>query len=293
VTIAAGYRFDTGILLCSDSQYTGAAKTNETKIFPIKHKSATVVLVLTGRSTFGKRAFERIRDGILTIPEDQLTRGRMQDAIEVGLRDIFNNHIYTHPDWGTNNAPELSFIIGLYSPIDGDFLLSTDETICAEMPDHVCLGSGSYLGDFLSRMYKGRKQLFREVVDLAIYILQQTKSYDAYCGGNSEFIILWDDGDTSPIQNLDVTLGETYSQAFMLCVSSLFYSAADLDKTNDAVIGDMKSSIDTLLGNRVIRKKVKDQYDAWMNSFKKAASSEGKKTSLKPSALNSSQSQKP
>jgi 20S proteasome alpha/beta subunit len=264
VTIAAGYRFDTGILLCADSQYTGAAKTNESKIFPIQHHAATVVLVLTGRSTFGRRAFERIRDGILTIPEDQVTRGRMQDAIEAALRDVFNNHIYTHPDWGRSNAPEVSFVIGLYSPIDGDFLFSTDETICAEMPDHVCLGSGSYLGDFLSRMYRGREQLFREVVDLAIYILQQTKSYDAYCGGNSEFIVLWDDGDISPIQNLDVTLGEAYSQAFMQCVSSLFYSAANLEKTDDAVSRDMKRDIDTLVRNRETRKNIRDQYNEWM-----------------------------
>ena len=268
MTIAAGYRFDTGILLCAVSQYTGAAKTNETKIFAIRQYAATVVLVLTGRSTFGRRAFERIRDGILAIPEDQLTRGKMQDAIEFALRDIFNNHIYTHPDWGRSNAPELSFVIGLYSPIDGDFLFSTDETICAEMPDHVCMGSGSYLGDFLSRMYKGRNQLFREVVDLAIYILQQTKSYDAYCGGNSEFIVLWDDGDISEIQHLDVTLGETYSQAFMQCVSALFYSAANLEKSDDTVSQDMKRDIDTLVKNREIRRNTRDQYSALMDSLR-------------------------
>jgi len=273
VTIAAGYRFDTGILLCADSPYTGAAKTNETKVFLVNHHAATVIFVLTGRSTFGKRAVERITGGIKAIPEDQLTRGRLQDAIETGLREIFNNHIYTHPDWGTHNAPELSFVIGLYSPIDGDFLLATEETICAEMTDHVCLGSGSYLGDFLSRMYKGRKQPFREVVDLAIYILQQAKSYDAYCGGNSEFIVLWDDGDTSPIRNLDVTLGETYSQAFMQCIASLFYSAADLDKTDDAVSENMKRSIDTLVQNRGIRKNAKTQYEALMNSLYEKAGS--------------------
>jgi hypothetical protein len=235
VTIAAGFRFENAILLCADTQYTSSTKTHETKIFPIKHGAATVILALTGRQIFAKRAIERIKEGIEAIPENELSKGKLQDAIEVALRYIYNNHVYTHPDWGTDDAPDFDFVIGLYSPIDGDFLMATDETLTAEMLDHVCLGSGAYLGDYLSQMYKGRSQEMQEVVSLAIYILQQAKSYDQDCGGSSEFIVLWDDGDTSSIEEFDIAQKERFGEKFPRAIAPLFYVFSDLEKTDDEI----------------------------------------------------------
>ena len=144
-----------------------------------------VVLALTGREAFAKRAIERISENILKLAEQQLTRDKMQDQIESGLREVYQ-HIYAHPDWRTPDSPSFAFVIGISSPIDGDFLLMSDEVITAILATHVCIGSGDYLGDYLARMYVGKEQPLNEVSALAIYILQQVKSYDANCGGSSE-----------------------------------------------------------------------------------------------------------
>jgi len=157
----------------------------------------------------------------------------MQDAIEAALRHVFENHIYTHPDWGTDDAPNISFVIGMYSPIDGDFLLATDETVAMDMADCVCLGSGAFLGEYLSRMYTGRYDELDRVLSLAVYILQQTKSYDLTCGGDSEFIVLWDDGGISSMEKLGITIGERFSEGFPTIIQPLFYALADQKMTDE------------------------------------------------------------
>lgn len=261
MTIAAGFHFDLGILLCADTQYTGNAKSNQTKITKIRHHAATLVTVLAGRQMYAARGLELIRRGVTSLPENQLSRGKLQDIIEQSLRELFDKHIYTHPDWGKENAPDFSFVIGLYSPIDGHCLLATEETICAELPDRVCLGSGSYLGDYLSRMYRGKDCTLDDMVSLAIYILQQTKSYDSYCGGSSEFITLWDDGDTSQVNQYDVSIGESYSELFTKCVSNIFYAAADLNRSVDDLRDKLYAEVEPLVANQKIRKTEKTRYD--------------------------------
>lgn len=262
MTIAAGFHFDGGILLCADTQFTSSSKTSQSKIFQIPHHAATLVLVLAGRYMFARRAIERITETFQALPDDQLSRGNIQDAIERGLRDVFEKHVYVHPDWGKENSPDFSFVIGLYSPLDGHYLLATEETICAELPDHVCLGSGSYLGDYLSRMYKGKSCPLQDIVPLSIYVLQQVKSYDAGCGEKSEFVVLWDDGDVSPpIQDYDLTIGESYSDIFTKCVSGLFYAAAELADDVEQLRDKLHAEVETLVSNNEIRKSGKAKYD--------------------------------
>jgi 20S proteasome alpha/beta subunit len=274
VTIAAAFRFETGILLCADTQYTSGAKIEETKMFTIKYHAATAVLVLTGRATYAKRAVEQITNSMKSLPEDELSKGNIQDAIESGLRKVFNDHVYPHPDWGKENSPDFSFVIGGYSPIDGDFLIGTEETISAEAVGRICLGSGAYLGEYLARMYLGRQQPLEQVVSLAIYILQQAKSYDSACGGKSEFVILWDDGDTSPVKEFNVNLGETYAESFTRCIAPLFYSMADVDKNDQEARKEMQSSIDMLVRNREMRRMSETKYNELIGVLRKKVEEE-------------------
>lgn len=55
MTIAAGFRFDDGVLLCADTQQTSSSKTNETKLFKIEHLGCSLILALTGRTRFAQR----------------------------------------------------------------------------------------------------------------------------------------------------------------------------------------------------------------------------------------------
>jgi 20S proteasome alpha/beta subunit len=254
MTIAAGFRFSDGILLCADTQHTSSSKANETKISQIKHGGASLVLVLAGRSAFARRGREKIEEEIKRLPQKQLAKGIIQDAIERALREVFNNHIYVHPDWGKADSPDFSFVIGLFSPIDGISLLATEETVCVERPKDVCLGSGSYLGDYLSRIYWNEHFSIIEAVHLAIYMLHQAKSYDANCGGESEFIVLWNDGTSVPVRGFDVNLGERYAVEFTQCVSLLFRTFADVETPKKDLKGLIRLCTGTLIRNLEDRK---------------------------------------
>lgn len=260
MTIAAGFRFDKGILLCADTQYSSSSKTPGTKIFPIKHLGATLILVLTGRHMYATRAVEQITDRIKLLSEGQLTKARMQDEIEAVLRRVFQSDVYPHPDWGREESPDFSFVVGLYSPTEGSALLATEETLTVDMGDRVCLGSGSYLGDYLSRMYLGRQQSLKDVAPLAAYILFEAKSFDVGCGGKSEFVVLSNTGETSPIQSQDITLAEDYAPAFNEATAKLFYAMADLDKSDDDMHAAIAKADEILFLSYISRKDKKAQY---------------------------------
>lgn len=166
------------------------------------------------------------------------------------------------PIGGRKILQDFAFVVGLYSPLDGHYLLATEETICAELPDHVCLGSGSYLGDYLSRMYKGKSCSLSEIVPLSIYVLQQVKSYDSACGEKSEFVVLWDDGDVSPpVRDYDVSVGEGYSDIFTKCITGLFYAAAELNEDTETLRDKLHAEMEILVRNNELRKEGKSKYD--------------------------------
>lgn len=254
MTIAAGFCFKDGILLCADTQHTSSSKTNESKILQIQHCGATLILVLTGRTRFAHRGYEKIKEQVQLLSAQNLGKRTVQDAIERALRQVFNDHIYSHPDWGKSDGPDFSFIIGGYSPIDGPFLLATEETVCIEMPSYVCLGSGSYLGDYLCRIYRRDRASVSEAIHLAIYILHQAKSYDANCGGESEFVVLRNDGTPSPVTGFDVNLGEAHSVKFTRCVSFIFGALADVSIQDNELGASFKIFVDELTRDHAHRK---------------------------------------
>ena len=74
VTIAAGFRFNEGLLLCADTQYTANHKTDESKIFHVRHGGASIVLILTGSEGFGKRAVELVSKEVRNVSVGELTK---------------------------------------------------------------------------------------------------------------------------------------------------------------------------------------------------------------------------
>jgi 20S proteasome alpha/beta subunit len=260
VTIAAGFRFDQGILLCADTQYSSAQKTHETKIFPIKYGDARLIFALTGRDAYARRAVERIEEQFQDIGLAELTRENLQNAIETGLRIVFENHAYLDPDWGGSDSPDFQFAIALYSPIDGTFLLKTERTIAFTVTDKVCLGTGAYLGDYLlKRLYLSSTQTLNDAVALATYVLHQTKAHDIYCGGASEFAILWNTGERSEVQSGDVSLNEKYAVSFDEFSKKIFYAVADLGKTDEEIYRAMATADEILFLSLTSRRETQEE----------------------------------
>jgi 20S proteasome alpha/beta subunit len=260
VTIAAGFRFDKGILLCADTQYSAGHKTEGTKIFPIPYGTARLVIALTGREAYARRAIEEIQRELQYVGVDELTKDNLQDAIEKALRTIFERNIFPHPHYGTFESPEFQFVIAMYSPIDGLSLLKSEEAVAFVIDDKICAGSGAYLGDYLNkRFYSAPNRPLNDAVALATYVLYEIKGHDIHCGGASEFAILWDTGEVSPVQTAKVVLNEDYAASFDEFSKKIFYAVADLERTDDEIFATMAKTDEVLFLSLITRREKQEQ----------------------------------
>jgi hypothetical protein len=259
VTIAAGFRFDRGLLLCADTQYTADQKTYESKMFHIQHGAAHVVLILVGYEDYARRAIEMISEKVKNVPLDALTKENLHNAIESGIQRMLVGHVYHRPDLGKETCPDFQFVIGVYSPIDGAFLMKTAGEVAIIVDDKVCLGSGGYLGDYLSKMYLGSKQSLNEVTAFATYFLREIKAHDLSCGGKSEVIVLWDTGGISPRRTQDIALAEDYATSFNEASTAMFYALADLEKSNEQIDEEMRKAYESLYHSLTSRREMREQ----------------------------------
>jgi hypothetical protein len=172
---------------------------------------------------------------------------------------MFKTHIYPHPDWGKESSPDFQFVVGLYSPTDGTFLMKTENDLLITLDDKVCLGSGGYLGDYLGRMYLGSTQSLNDIVAFATYLFHEVKAHDVSCGGKSEFMVVRNTGEISPITTQDIALAEEYSSSFNEASTDMFYAVADLEKSDDERDQKMLKAHEKLLLSLTYRKDKKEQ----------------------------------
>ena len=76
----------------------------------------------------------------------------------------------------------------------------------------------------------------KEVVALAIHVLQETKEHVDGCGGGSEFLLL-DQGGVNPIgvHWMDIQVGEPLAQSFKNAVRMLFPVVLNPDSSNEEI----------------------------------------------------------
>jgi 20S proteasome alpha/beta subunit len=101
VTIAAGFRFADGVLLCADTQitYQGIAKVSGTKILPFEFKSngLKVVFSFSGNVSYAKRGIQQCVRKIAKLQAPNISREDVENAISDSLNDYFQKLIYKHP----------------------------------------------------------------------------------------------------------------------------------------------------------------------------------------------------
>jgi hypothetical protein len=94
------------------------------------------------------------------------------------------------------------------------------------------------------------------------------KSYDADCGGDSEFVVLKKNGSMSAVRHLDIAKGERYSRIFDEAVRLLYFTYAD-PRASDAYLAAQMHAFQTNLKSaRRFAKEVQkltEQLDAMPN----------------------------
>ena len=249
MTIAAGFQFNGGILICADRQYSGSSiKFFDTKII---HSSVSVVdsddvvepmqTVIAMSGTDGY--MQTVADKIEMALADACTNAKNGcvnevEAIEDALVEAYKKHIYPHPHYGYTTGPAVELLIGVWTKGSNARIFRTAETSVNELTfcdPCVFVGSGSDVARYAIRplMELGRNLhnvLTRdECILIATHALRVAKQNDVYCGGDSEFAVLYDSGEIGGVAQGKIETLESYSETFDVILRRLFFSIADVD----------------------------------------------------------------
>ena len=268
MTIAVGFCFQNGVLICADTEMTdSAAKYASPKIFPYAfgggqgRKPTQVVFAITGSLSRATRAVELCARALSTMQRKcplEMNNEGIQNCLEETLRAFHEKHIFPHPHYGSDDAPWVGLIIGLWSTVTGrTSLLTTDEEIVKTVHDYHCLGIGSYFARYACAGLFKQNMSLRDIHLLAIHVLQQTKNNVPNCGKQSQFIALTD-GKISPPSYLDVSLGETYSDDFIQLMNGLLFKLADPDEPLKNIVDTFSAYAEAI---REERKAKTDEYE--------------------------------
>jgi len=257
VTIAAGFKFKDGILVCADTQYTSSVKFHQSKI-----SSATVasdkfdylemVFAMSGTDGHMQMAVEVCEDAISRC--DVADSGfiyEARDQCASALATLYEKHFFPHKLYGYEGGPSASLIIGIYVTGEGSDLLWTHETAVTFADKYHIVGSGSDLARYAIEPLFQDDLTLDEVTLLATHALRVTKQGDPYCGEKSQFAAIFDSGLTSEVEEFEVIQGESYSETFQGIMRKLFFAGADVEMTKYD-IGEMIDDVKLEIG--VIRR---------------------------------------
>jgi 20S proteasome alpha/beta subunit len=265
MTIAAGFQFNGGVLLCADRQYSSPSiKFFETKISHASHiddrdgkltEPMQTVIAMSGTDGYMQTVRDQVENALLSAysnPNDMQRWATIErEVIEKALIKAYKQHIYPHPHYGYTTGPSVDLLIAVWREGGNATLYRTAETSANTVPfldPFVFLGSGSDIARYAVSplvspgMYSKRGLTLNECILLASHTLRVAKQNDVYCGGDSEFAVLYDDGSTGGIAQGKIETLEKYSETFEEILRKLFVFSWRFADTKESGGADCKLS---------------------------------------------------
>jgi 20S proteasome alpha/beta subunit len=237
MTIAAGFRFHDGLLLCADTQITtpGYMKQAASKIVPISFVSnggSKALFAITGSVPFAHMAIEHCRRSLANLPPEQMTTADMMIALEDTIQGFCDDHLFRHPHH-ERGLLTVEMLVAIWSHLDKNLtMLAARENAVNIVHDYECLGAGQFLTNYLiPKIFRHSSMGLADTVHIALHVLRETKNYVDSCGGGSEIIVLRKDGTFGMPDAIDFASGEQISQAFDDAMRRVFVQASDINTT--------------------------------------------------------------
>jgi 20S proteasome alpha/beta subunit len=118
---------------------------------------------------------------------------------------------------------------------------SSGPAVLLSEPYH-CTGVGAYLGDYLMRSVFKRGMLIKDATLLAIQALAAAKSYDANCGGDTQFIKLSSTGQLSNAIPYNVQDAEWHVKKFEMAARELLFGLGAFTQMTSSLRSNCKHS---------------------------------------------------
>jgi 20S proteasome alpha/beta subunit len=248
MTIAAAFKFKDGILLCADTEQTqGELKYAESKlIYANLQPSFSVVFAIAGSVRYATMAVQEI---IADLKQSDADHETAEVVIKARISKIYNELLYPHPRVGYSDSPFFDLLIGIQA--EGTTrLLACSESSVSEIFGYECFGIGLTLAKYLIKPLYHEDMHQHSIEMLATRVLVHVKDNVAYCGKDSEFVILRNSGEIARILSLQSR--ENIIAAFDGLLPVAFFSAGDLDAPDEDVLASLN-----LLGTMVIHEREK------------------------------------
>lgn len=211
MTIAVGFLYKEGLLLCADTQFTGEIKLLGSKILSYEYKDGSKsAFVVVGHSRYARMCVNLIEESIAELGDSDRSLSKMHLVLVEGIKQLHQGHIFKHP---RRDEIIVQFLVGLWSEKDKALAFySTQDTAVARMYGYDCLGSGETLAQYQIRRRYRRvtaanqkpRHTEKQVRGLAIEALREVKKYDPNCGGDSECLTLTNTGHMSTVGKLRI-----------------------------------------------------------------------------------------
>lgn len=209
MTIAAGFLYDGGLLLCADTQYTAQFRLHGSKLLRFEYDDGSrSVFATVGSAKYARMCVQLIQDSITALDKSERTLSKMHLVLVSGVKELHHSHLFKHPQ---RSELTVQFLVGLWSAQDKALaFFSTEDTAVVRMYGYECAGSGEMLAQYLIRPKYRRvkgvgerpKHTKAEVMRLAAEAMREVKKTDPYCGGDTEYVTLTTGGDLSPVQKM-------------------------------------------------------------------------------------------
>jgi 20S proteasome alpha/beta subunit len=224
MTIVAGFRYQNGVLLCSDTQQEGGAlKIHGPKIGHFECIGGKVGFALAGNTAFATSAIQKCASRLKKIDASKAVT-----EIEKVLDREYRRVVLNHPDHQSNWNLAYWFLIALWEKnLNKVSLFATEETTVRSVLDYECLGIGRDLAHYLVRPSFKTSMSKQQASVLASYMLAIVKNNVPGCGGVSQLLAIGDDGFIEMLESTPINQMQESAEAYDLAVHKILFSLAD------------------------------------------------------------------
>jgi hypothetical protein len=189
MTIAAGFVYRDGILLCADTELTGWITLHEAKISQFSCSAGNVGIAYSGNSGFAASTIQKCKRKLGAVAAVDFI-GELETIIDKEYRRT----VLSHPSQATDTSLPYKLLIAVTSNSGDAALYVTDQTAMHQISTYECIGVGEVLAHYLVRPTFSPDIGERQMLSLATFMLACVKGYVSGCGGMSQFLGLRKDG---------------------------------------------------------------------------------------------------
>ena len=232
MTIAAGFRYEDGILLCADREVTeGVSKFSESKIFGERvSPDVSLAFALSGGMDYAEMAIQEIT---AVVKSSRLSSHvTIWGAIKDTLHTTYSESIAVLPELQQQDY-QFNLLVAVWA--EGTLkLYGTENTAVKEVSQFRCIGAGKELAKYLlsSGGTSGSTQMPRKNAEIvALRTLKHVKDCVSGCGKETDILVLDSSGEitrnTERNYYFELKMVDLYDD-----VTSLLYPLVEMEMTD-------------------------------------------------------------